>query len=417
MMYYLPGDCTCSPFKGTFALVPESLATPAVPLETRFERGATAPDVTESNEHDWPTFLHDNSRGCAATTAVPTDGTKLWTAGSCEGVTPPVAASGAVFVGTRDHRVMAFDANDGSRKWVFTAGGSVEYPPTYYRGMCLFGSSDGWVYCLNAANGELIWRLHVAPYERKRVAFDRVESAWPVTTGVTIHEDTAYFFAGRLADFDGYHTVAADPRTGKVLWEQKAGSTEATMLSEHNGLLDFCNFRGGRYVTRINPKKKKVETVKMGKGVTPPRFAVGPSAEVHGKMARWGLPGRPAPSAHRLVLAGKSVFGAVWQGRNVKQQVFRSDSGEKWTTVWTVDIPDVRACAMILAGKALFLAGRGRALGEKEDGCVLRAFSTEDGTVLNSWKLDAPPVANGLAAAGGRLYLTTTDGKVRCFGK
>ena len=35
---------------------------------------------------------------------------------------------------------------------------------------------------------------------------------------------------------------------------------------------------------------------------------------------------------------------------------------------------------------------------------------------LAEYRLDAPPVFDGLAAAGGQLYLATMDGKVACFG-
>jgi hypothetical protein len=31
------------------------------------------------------------------------------------------------------------------------------------------------------------------------------------------------------------------------------------------------------------------------------------------------------------------------------------------------------------------------------------------------YTLDAPPVFDGMAAANGRLYVVTTDGKVACF--
>ena len=40
-----------------------------------------------------------------------------------------------------------------------------------------------------------------------------------------------------------------------------------------------------------------------------------------------------------------------------------------------------------------------------------------DGTKLSELKLDAPPVFDGMAAAGGKLYLSCLDGKLRCFGK
>jgi hypothetical protein len=38
--------------------------------------------------------------------------------------------------------------------WRFAAGGAVNGPPTYFKGLCLFGCQDGWVYCLNASDGQ-----------------------------------------------------------------------------------------------------------------------------------------------------------------------------------------------------------------------------------------------------------------------
>ena len=36
-----------------------------------------------------------------------------------------------------------------------TAGARVDTPPTVYRELVLFGSADGWVYCVNQADGRL----------------------------------------------------------------------------------------------------------------------------------------------------------------------------------------------------------------------------------------------------------------------
>ena len=45
-----------------------------------------------------------------------------------------------------------------------TAGGRIDTPPTIADGLCLFGSHDGWVYCLRAADGRLAWRFRAAPF-------------------------------------------------------------------------------------------------------------------------------------------------------------------------------------------------------------------------------------------------------------
>ena len=76
---------------------------------------------------------------------------------------------------------------------------------------------------------------------------------------------------------------------------------------------------------------------------------------------------------------------------------------------------------MLLAGEILFVAGP---LGEThvsldafegKEGIRLRAVSAADGAKLAEHELDALPVFDGLAAAGGKLYLATKDGRVLCF--
>jgi hypothetical protein len=47
---------------------------------------------------------------------------------------------------------------------------------------------------------------------------------------------------------------------------------------------------------------------------------------------------------------------------------------------------------------------------------VLRVHSTVDGRTLAEEKLDSPPVYVGWAVAGGRLYWSAMDGRVRCWG-
>ena len=62
---------------------------------------------------------------------------------------------------------------------------------------------------------------------------------------------------------------------------------------------------------------------------------------------------------------------------------------------------------MILAGDALYVAGaQGR----------LSVLDTKNGNVEG--QLDVPPpVWDGLAAADGRLFLSTDDGRVVCLGQ
>ena len=47
---------------------------------------------------------------------------------------------------------------------------------------------------------------------------------------------------------------------------------------------------------------------------------------------------------------------------------------------------------------------------------MLRAVSVSDGTKLAEYRLDSPPVFDGMIAAGARLYLSLKNGTVLCMG-
>jgi len=89
---------------------------------------------------------------------------------------------------------------------------------------------------------------------------------------------------------------------------------------------------------------------------------------------------------------------------------------------WYEWVP-VRARAMVLAGERLFVAGPPDVVPEDDPmaalegraGGVLRAVDAAGGKTLAERRLDAPPVFDGLIAAGGRLYMVTRDGRVTCF--
>ena len=80
---------------------------------------------------------------------------------------------------------------------------------------------------------------------------------------------------------------------------------------------------------------------------------------------------------------------------------------------------------MILADKTLFLAGAKdidgnglsglKALEQKRDGSLI-ALSADNGTQLAELALESPPVFDGMAAANGKLYISTLNGKVLCMG-
>ena len=110
-------------------------------------------------------------------------------------------------------------------RWTFTANGRVDTAPTIHRGLCLFGSKSGWVYCLRADDGGLVWRLRAAPPEERIVAYGQIESPWPVPGSVLVVEDAAYFAAGRQPLADGGILVFAVEPADRPRALGRSGST------------------------------------------------------------------------------------------------------------------------------------------------------------------------------------------------
>jgi len=135
-------------------------------------------------------------------------------------LTAAVIAGELAIVGDIDqNEIVALDVKDGGVKWRFMTGGRVDSAPTVYKGICFVGDHTGYVYAIKIKNGELIYKLRIAPDEKRMVSYGKVESVWPVIGGVMVADAQAYAPAGRTQGSDGGLVVRAFvPETGKPLW-------------------------------------------------------------------------------------------------------------------------------------------------------------------------------------------------------
>ncbi|MEZ5952551.1 MAG: PQQ-binding-like beta-propeller repeat protein [Planctomycetaceae bacterium] len=130
----------------------------------------------------------------------------------------PIVSQGRLFVGSsRNDSVTAYDVSTGREQWRFAAEGPVRFAPVAWRDRVYFGSDDGFVYCLKADSGALVWKFRAVPSQRKLLGNGRLISAWPVRGGPVIADDTLYFAAG-VWSFEGVFVYALDPQTGDVKW-------------------------------------------------------------------------------------------------------------------------------------------------------------------------------------------------------
>ena len=213
MVYAPPHNCACYPeakLYGLNALAPSSPSRRLpkdIPDAGRLQKGPAYNAATASignTSEDWPTYRHDPGRSGRASTVVPGKVAQAWETRAGRRLTSLVAADGLVFVADIDaHTVHAIDADSGQTRWSFMAGGRVDSPPAIQDGRAVFGSADGYVYCVRVSDGQLAWRFRAAPADRRMTAFEQIESVWPVHGNVLLQGETVYAVAGRSNFLDG----------------------------------------------------------------------------------------------------------------------------------------------------------------------------------------------------------------------
>jgi len=136
----------------------------------------------------------------------------------CDNAYHVALADGNVyFASSVTNKVYAIDVASGKIRWTFFTQGPVRFSPTVADNRVYVGSDDGCVYCLDAANGELIWRYRAGPSNEKVIGNGRMISLWPVRTAVLVDAGVAYFTAG-IFPFEGIYVCAVDAEDGALLW-------------------------------------------------------------------------------------------------------------------------------------------------------------------------------------------------------
>jgi len=138
----------------------------------------------------------------------------------------PIIKDGRMYIGFNDSdKVVALSLDDGSELWSYYTDGPVRFPPVAWKDRVICVSDDGYLHCLNAANGSLIWKRRGGPSDRKVLGNERIISAWPARGGPVIADDTLYF-AASIWPFMGTFIYAIDPVNGDVLWVNDATSAD-----------------------------------------------------------------------------------------------------------------------------------------------------------------------------------------------
>ena len=243
LLYTPPHSCACyinAKLNGFLALAPKSDSGIYNRKEPALEKGDAYSETSnlkyKSSKSDWPTFRADAERSLSVSASISDAPSKQWEVKAPGKLSSPVYADGRLYVSSIDsHTVYAFNGKNGSMVWSYTAGGRVDTPPTIHKGLVLFGSADGWVYCLRALDAKLVWRFRASEVDLKMVSYGQIESVWPVPGSILVVDDNAYFASGRSSYIDGgMFLFKLDARSGKVLAQVRLNDRDPVTGIEPN---------------------------------------------------------------------------------------------------------------------------------------------------------------------------------------
>jgi len=485
MLYSSPFSCSC--LKGTILTGFNAVYSGDRAKGTIMEVGRTsrlikgqaygATPTASSTAADWPAYRNGSARSGLTRTHVTGKLRPIWKAKLPSLPTASTVVGDLVYVAARDtHTLYALSRKNGAVSWTYTAGGRIDSPPTFHRGFLIFGSRDGWVHSVRAADGVLSWKFCDLPGQRLICADGQLESAWPINGAVMIREGLAYFAAGRSSFLDGGIIVyALNPLTGEVVLRRQVSGPYAKngfpIVGKRNTRIE--GFKGGVFSSegdllyiRHQAFKPDLTPVPLSQLKQPHLIASGgflddtpqhrtywtidtdlcygpntgtPGAGPKGDIlvmdgdvfyeVRGYLPGRHSTSlvpqkGYALYSGQRAKSGAgVWQANWKLRTVPRSGT---WKKRWSTQIP-LSGNALVVAGDTIIAAGvplqssfslpQLSATYAGKRGGVLWTASTKDGAKLAELKLASQPVWDGLSAAHGQCLLTLRDGTVMCLGE
>lgn len=368
-----------------------------------------------------------------------------------------VAAEGMVYFGTWDNKVYCLDAATGRERWKVFTDGPVRLAPSLAGGRVYVGADDGRVYCISASDGKIVWQRSIAPDDTRVIGSGKIISMWPIRTGVAVQDNTLYCAAGvfpgeriyvsalnaddgspvwtndTLSDRNanrfgfspqGYLLVDAkylfipsgrampacfDRATGKLLWQRGfswrsvgvIGGTYALIsgghlysgterqivtLDESKGSIGFAWFKGKRLV--LTPA---VAYMLGSDGVTAlDRVRYPELSRRKRDLAR-----------RRQSLIRSKPKNLQEQLDKLRQEQEQVDKALQQCTKWRFERKNLDS--LILAGNLVITGGKGE------------VFALDKNTGKQVWQAPVEGLARGLAAAEGRLFVSTDTGAIYCF--
>jgi polyvinyl alcohol dehydrogenase (cytochrome) len=137
----------------------------------------------------------------------------------------PSIVGGRLFVGSANRNVYSLDAQSGCQYWAFEAQGPVRTAIMIaavgenHRPIAFFGDQRGFAYALDAAAGELLWKVHIDEHPLAKIVGAPVFHAGRLYVPVTAAEEGPAMSAAYECCKGRGALVALDAATGKQIWK------------------------------------------------------------------------------------------------------------------------------------------------------------------------------------------------------
>ncbi|HID74527.1 MAG TPA: hypothetical protein EYP56_00855 [Planctomycetaceae bacterium] len=219
---------------------------------------------------DWPQFRYDAGRTAASPEQLPAELGLRWVRQLpqprpafpiqvrllFDASYEPVVSGKTLFVPSMvTDSLTALDTETGRERWRFYAGGPIRFAPVAWRDKVYVVSDDGYLYCLAAADGRLLWKFRGLPAERedrKLLGNGRLISLWPARGGPVLADGVLYFAVG-LWPSEGVYIYALDPASGKVIWKNDRSNRIAQANMDH-GIGQYAGLTPQGYLAVLGDK-------------------------------------------------------------------------------------------------------------------------------------------------------------------